>query len=126
MSRPSPQSNQNNQLAQQFPGKPIIEDIISSQGNIKADIMRNEETVLAVRQENILLAEKVQNATTLYRQLLARVSKNEERLEMEQKALSNVVSQAKTVELTLVGQHEQLASRETQLIMQVQRLQEEV
>ena len=82
--------------------------------------------MLAVRQENILLAEKVQNATTLYRQLLARVSKNEERLEMEQKALSNVVSQAKTVELTLVGQHEQLASRETQLIMQVQRLQEEV
>ena len=79
-----------------------------------------------MRQENILLAEKVQNATTLYRQLLARVSKNEERLEMEQKALSNVVSQAKTVELTLVGQHEQLASRETQLIMQVQRLQEEV
>ena len=50
-------------------GNLAIDDVINSQGHLKRDMMRNTESVQAVRQESIMLAEKVQHATTLYRQL---------------------------------------------------------
>lgn len=52
-----------------------MDDVISSQGSMKRDVMRNSESVQAVRQESIMLAEKVQHATNLYRQL-AGISNN--------------------------------------------------
>lgn len=50
-----------------------MDDVISSQGSMKRDVMRNSESVQAVRQESIMLAEKVQHATNLYRQLAGNV-----------------------------------------------------
>ena len=53
-----------------YPSKIVLEDLVTSQGTLRREIMRNDDTVQAVRQENIMLAEKVQHATQLYRQLL--------------------------------------------------------
>lgn len=47
-------------------------------------------------------------------------------MEMENKSLSNILSQAKQVETQLVNQQEKLNNKESQLHMQVQKLQEEV
>ena len=55
-----------------------------------------------------------------------RVGKTEERMEMENKSMSNILSQAKQVETQLVNQQERLSSKEAQLHMQVQKMQEEV
>ena len=41
-------------------------------GSLRRDVLRHDESVQAVRQENIMLAEKVQHATNLYRQLLSK------------------------------------------------------
>ena len=49
-----------------------IGEMLSTQGTLRRDVMRNDETVQAVRSENIMLAEKVQHATNLYRQLLGK------------------------------------------------------
>ena len=45
---------------------------------------------------------------------------------MEHKSMSNVVSQAKQVELQIVHQQEGLVSREAQLVLQLTKLQEDV
>eukprot|EP00111_Clytia_hemisphaerica_P016773 TCONS_00049746-protein len=119
--RPPPQ----NQVARTG-GNFAIDEIISNQGSLRRDVLRHDESVQAVRQENIMLAEKVQHATNLYRQLLNRVGKNEERMEMENKSMSNILSQAKQVETQLVNQQERLSAKETQLHMQVQKLQDEM
>ncbi|XP_065659326.1 putative leucine-rich repeat-containing protein DDB_G0290503 isoform X3 [Hydra vulgaris] len=123
-----PQKNVNSQLMQagNFPSKMILDDLLLSQGSLRNEVMRNDETLQAVRQENIMLAEKVQHATNLYRQLLTRVSKTEERIALESSSISSVVNQAKQVEVLLTSQHEQMVTREQKLVMQVQRLQEEV
>ena len=64
---------------------------------------------------------------TLYNfNFLARVSKTEERMALESNSISSVVNQAKQVEVLLTSQHEQMVTREQKLVMQVQRLQEEV
>ena len=47
-------------------------------------------------------------------------------MEMENKSMSNILSQAKQVETQLVNQQERLSAKETQLHMQVQKLQDEV
>ena len=47
-------------------------------------------------------------------------------MEVENKSMSNILSQAKQVETQLVNQQERLNSREAQLGIQVQKLQEEV
>lgn len=47
-------------------------------------------------------------------------------MEMENKSMSNILSQAKQVETQLVNQQERLSSKEAQLHMQVQKMQEEV
>ena len=47
-------------------------------------------------------------------------------MDIEQKSVTNLISQAKQVELQLVGQQEQSKSKESQLTLKVQRLQEEV
>ena len=57
---------------------------------------------------------------------IARVSKAEERMQLEHKSVTSVISQAKNVEQQLVTQQEQLVSKENQLAIQIQRLQEEV
>ena len=57
---------------------------------------------------------------------IARVSKAEERMQLEHKSVTSVISQAKNVEQQLVTQQEQLISKENQLAIQIQRLQEEV
>ena len=46
--------------------------IFSISGSLRRDVLRHDESVQAVRQENIMLAEKVQHATNLYRQLLSK------------------------------------------------------
>ena len=68
-----PQKNMNSQLMQagNFPSKMILDDLMLSQGSLRNEVLRNDETLQAVRQENIMLAEKVQHATNLYRQLLS-------------------------------------------------------
>ena len=55
-----------------YPSKIVLEDLVTSQGTLRRELMRNDDTVQAVRQENIMLAEKVQHATQLYRQLLGK------------------------------------------------------
>lgn len=57
---------------------------------------------------------------------LDRVSKTEERMEMENKSISNILSQARQVETQLVNNQEKLSAKESQLHLQVQKLQEEV
>ena len=47
-------------------------------------------------------------------------------MDMENKSMSNILSQAKQVETQLVNQQERLTSKEAQLHLQVQKLQEEV
>ena len=66
-----PAVKQNHQLMQASMGQGrfAIDDVISSQGMMKRDLLRNSESVQAIRQESIMLAEKVQHATNLYRQL---------------------------------------------------------
>lgn len=76
MATPSPPSsrqghpNRNNRPNQLVPTKFAIDDIITSQGSLRRDVLKNDATMQAVRQENIMLAEKVQHAANLYRQLL--------------------------------------------------------
>lgn len=55
-----------------------------------------------------------------------RVTKTEERMEMEQKSMTQVLSQAKQVELQLATQQEGMVNRETQLVLQLQKIQEDV
>ena len=64
--------NVNNQLMNNggYASRVLVDDIMSSQGVLKEEVFRSNKTVTAVRQENIMLAEKVQHATNLYRQLL--------------------------------------------------------
>ena len=72
---PKPHQQPPNQIIQQNSRTPInaaIEDMIVTQGSLRRDVLRNDETVQAVRSENIMLAEKVQHATNLYRQLLGK------------------------------------------------------
>lgn len=132
MATPSPPSsrqghpNRNNRPNQLVPTKFAIDDIITSQGSLRRDVLKNDATMQAVRQENIMLAEKVQHAANLYRQLLGRVTKTEERMEMEQKSMTQVLSQAKQVELQLATQQEGMVNRETQLVLQLQKIQEDV
>ena len=45
---------------------------------------------------------------------------------MENKSMSNILSQAKQVETQLVNQQERLSNKEAQLHMQVQKMHEEV
>ena len=59
-----------------YPSKVVLEDLVTSQGTLRRELMRNDDTVQAVRQENIMLAEKVQHATQLYRQLLGKCTFN--------------------------------------------------
>ena len=47
-------------------------------------------------------------------------------MEIENKSMSNILSQAKQVETQLINQQERLNSKEAQLHMQVQKMQEEV
>ena len=56
----------------------------------------------------------------------ARVSKNEERFDVENKTMANILSQAKQIELQLMSKQEQLASRDGQNTLYFHRLQEEV
>lgn len=55
----------------QASGKHAVEELLSTQMTLRRDVMRHDESVQAVRQENIMLAEKVQQSTSLYRQLLS-------------------------------------------------------
>ncbi|XP_057310394.1 protein PFC0760c-like isoform X2 [Hydractinia symbiolongicarpus] len=132
MATPSPPSsrqghpNRNNRPNQLVPTKFAIDDIITSQGSLRRDVLKNDATMQAVRQENIMLAEKVQHAANLYRQLLGRVTKTEERMEMEQKSMTQVLSQTKQVELQLATQQEGMVNRETQLVLRLQKIQEDV
>ena len=59
-----------------YPSKIVLEDLVTSQGTLRRELMRNDDTVQAVRQENLMLAEKVQHATQLYRQLLGKCTFN--------------------------------------------------
>ena len=47
-------------------------------------------------------------------------------MELENKSMSHVISQAKQIEVQLINQQENLSNREQQLMLQVTKLQEEV
>ena len=104
----------------------VVDNLISVQAILKDNVTQNGKTIHSIREENIILAEKIRNATVLYQQLLNRVSNAEDSIETEKSSIASLLKQNKHMEMTVYNQNQQLVSRGVQIERSISRLEGEI